>query len=267
MSLVLTGPQEQSLDLSSHLCVTANAGAGKTSVLARRFVEIVLRTDAKLSEIVAITFTEQAAGELRKKVHDVLLERERDGRRDPSERRRLADARNQLSSAIIGTIHSFCGRVLRMYPAEADVDASFTVVEGQDRARLIAESIAETFSDLMGRTDGAGPPDDFRELLRAVPPARLERFLLRLFTQREQMYRYFRRRGAGGAVELSAGPLLDRIAATVVDRAAESGWVDRAREVSESAAGKGAAAFREMLGDPGTDPGRGRLEELLMSAG
>lgn len=265
MPLELTTSQRRTLDLSSHLSVTANAGAGKTSVLARRFVEIFLRTGAKPGEVVAITFTEQAAGELRRKIHDVMLERERAGSLAPADLRRMTGLRNGLSSAVIGTIHSFCGRVLRMYPAESDVDASFTVIEGQERSRMVAEAIAETFAEMMGRGDGAGPDGPFRDLLRAVPPAKLERFLQRLFSQREQMHSYLsgRRPSAGEGVE-EAGALLDRIAGAVVARAAESGWIAMAQRLADAATGRDADAVRDIL--RAGEAGGSGLEEALLGA-
>jgi ATP-dependent helicase/nuclease subunit A len=267
MTFILTASQERALDLSLHLSVTANAGAGKTSVLARRFVEIFLQTDAPLSGVVAITFTEQAAGELRGKIHDVILERERSPGLPPRELRRLTGLRNQLSSAIIGTIHSFCGRILRMYPAEAGVDASFTVVEGQDRTRLIGESIAETFSGVMGRGAGTAADAEFRDLLRAVPPQKLERLLLRMFAQREQIYRLITNRPGRVTPGAASGETNDLIARAILDRAAGSDWTGRARTVAAAAGGKDAARVLEMLPPRGAHPDPARLEAALAEAG
>jgi ATP-dependent helicase/nuclease subunit A len=186
MPFHLTPSQKRTLDLTSHLSVTANAGAGKTTVLARRFVQIFSATDAPLSSVVAVTFTEQAAAELRRKIHDVILGVEEDPSADPRTRARLLEVRNQLSSAVIGTIHSFCARILRMYPAEADIDASFSVLQGQERSRLVSESIAGSFGEILGGDAGAGEAVDFRELARMVPPARIESFLHKMLYRREQ---------------------------------------------------------------------------------
>ncbi len=273
MTLVLTPSQERTLDLSTHLSVTANAGAGKTSVLARRFVEIFLRTDTRLSGVVAITFTEQAAGELRKKIHGVILEMERDPGLRAEQRRRLAAVRTHLSSAQIGTIHSFCARVLRLYPAEADVDASFSVIEGQDRARLIGESIAETFADAMGRPGGAGPGGEFRDLLRAVPPRKLERFLQRMFSRREQLFRLHAREAEPGGVQRAgsappaAGGWNGRIVPAICALAAGSDWRGRARETALAAAGKGAATLLGLLDAAEAAPDAASEAALIVGAG
>ncbi len=269
MTLLLTPSQQRTLDLSSHLSVTANAGAGKTSVLARRFVEIFLRTDAKLPEVVAITFTEQAAGELRKKIHDVIIAREREPECGAGERRRLSHLRNHLPSAVIGTIHSFCSRILRMYPTEADIDASFTVIEGQDRGRLIGESIGETFAAFMGRGDETGAEGDFRDLLRAVPPARLERLLQGMFSQREKIYRLFTLRAerARGGDVAGEGGTIDAILSAIVDRAVESGWIRMARETAAAASGRDAAKVSGMLGADDHTTDRAGMIAILAGAG
>src|SRR5437879_13266323 len=68
MSGMLTEHQKRALQHERHLSVTAKAGAGKTSVLVQRFVEILLRTRERVSRLVAITFTETAAGQLRTRI-------------------------------------------------------------------------------------------------------------------------------------------------------------------------------------------------------
>jgi len=65
---MLTDRQHTALDFQRHLSVTANAGAGKTTVLVRRYLEILLNSNTRANEIVAITFTEKAANELRRKI-------------------------------------------------------------------------------------------------------------------------------------------------------------------------------------------------------
>ncbi|MBI4811516.1 MAG: UvrD-helicase domain-containing protein, partial [Ignavibacteriales bacterium] len=123
---MLTKNQLRALDFKHHLSVTANAGAGKTTVLVKRFINILLNTDAKVNELVAITFTEKAASELRKKIADSIDERVLHAA-DTVERERCENIRGKLITANIGTIHSFCAQLLRGYPVEADIDASFKV--------------------------------------------------------------------------------------------------------------------------------------------
>lgn len=63
----LTPYQKEALNHNKHISLTANAGSGKTFVLARRFLSILLEENISLNNIVAITFTEKAASELYKK--------------------------------------------------------------------------------------------------------------------------------------------------------------------------------------------------------
>ena len=129
---MLTPSQQKALSRAHHLSVTANAGSGKTKVLVERFVEILVAGDASVKEVVALTFTDKAASELRRKIAERVKERLVSST-EKKERLALETVRDRLSSAIIGTIHWFCSKILREYPVEAGVDASFTVVEGIDQ--------------------------------------------------------------------------------------------------------------------------------------
>src|SRR5437867_526625 len=95
---VFTEQQLKALDFRRHLSVTANAGAGKTTVLVQRFIEILVHTPARLSEIVAITFTEKAAGELRKKISGKIEEQIVQAA-SIGEKKRFEQFRDQLASA------------------------------------------------------------------------------------------------------------------------------------------------------------------------
>jgi ATP-dependent helicase/nuclease subunit A len=64
----LTPYQIEALDYENHISLTANAGSGKTFLFAKRFVEIALSDDYNLKNIIAITFTDKAAGELNKRI-------------------------------------------------------------------------------------------------------------------------------------------------------------------------------------------------------
>jgi len=250
MPFLLTKSQERTLDLTSHLSVTANAGAGKTTVLARRFVEIFSKTDAPLSSVVAVTFTEQAAAELRRKIHDVILGIEGDPATDARTRARLRDVRNQLSSAVIGTIHAFCARVLRMYPAEADIDASFSVLQGQERSRLVTDSIAGAFAEYLGGAAGEEEAAAFRDLARMVTPARIESFLHSFFARREQMYRLL---STPGCDEVISGHNIRgwraEILRALAGRADSTDWAGHAGRLTAAARGSGREKVAALLGE------------------
>ena len=64
----LTPSQEEALNIDKHVCVTAGAGSGKTTVLVERYLKILRERDVKPREIVAITFTEKAAAEMKERI-------------------------------------------------------------------------------------------------------------------------------------------------------------------------------------------------------
>jgi ATP-dependent exoDNAse (exonuclease V) beta subunit len=187
MAHILTDNQKKAHDLQRHLSVTANAGSGKTTVLVERYVEILATTGAQVGEVVAITFTEKAASELKRKIADALGRRIR-GTEDDNVRTALSRARDRLSFAPIGTIHSFCARILRDYPIEAGVDAAFTVLEDVDRRSTMQESLQEVFR--LALSDRESPHQaDALTLLRVFGKSRLFGVLGMIVDKRETVER------------------------------------------------------------------------------
>ncbi|MEX2446237.1 MAG: UvrD-helicase domain-containing protein, partial [Dehalococcoidia bacterium] len=105
------------------LAVSAGAGSGKTHVLVERYIRLLDR--CAIPEIVAVTFTEAAAAEMRQRV-----------RREVMTRPELSGHLPRLDEAIIGTIHSLCLRLLRESPVEAGIDPSSTVL-AEDEGELL----------------------------------------------------------------------------------------------------------------------------------
>jgi hypothetical protein len=112
------------------LLLAANAGSGKTSVLVERFVASVLEDGLAPAQILTITFTERAAGELRERIRRRLLSL---GARQ---------AARDTEAAYVQTIHGFCARVLRQRPLAAGLDPEFTVLD-EFRAQRIRERAFE----------------------------------------------------------------------------------------------------------------------------
>ncbi|MEJ7891944.1 MAG: UvrD-helicase domain-containing protein [Solirubrobacteraceae bacterium] len=111
-------------DRSGSSLLAANAGSGKTAVMVERFVEAVLDDGLEVGAILALTFTEKAAGELRERV------RRRFTQLGEHEHARTAQG------AAIGTIHGFCAGVLRAHPFAAGLDPRFTVLQEPVARRL-----------------------------------------------------------------------------------------------------------------------------------
>ena len=122
-------------DLDTTFFVEAAAGTGKTTSLVARIVSAVSKGRARLSEIVAITFTEKAAGELKMRLREELEKNLKDAT--------LRDALADLERAHITTIHSFCAWILRERPIEAVVDPQFAVADELQRQLLFEEAWEE----------------------------------------------------------------------------------------------------------------------------
>ena len=119
------------------LLLSAAAGSGKTSVLVERFVQAVCADGVSPAAVLAITFTDRAAAELRERVRARLLEiGERGAARD-------------TEAASVGTFHAFCGRLLRSHPLPAGLDPDFRVLDATASARLRLLAYEEALVDFV----------------------------------------------------------------------------------------------------------------------
>ena len=147
--------------LDDTLIVEAAAGTGKTTELVGRIVSVLAEDRAKVSEIVAVTFTEKAAGELKLRLRERLdRERERDGQ-PPERRNRLDEALTRLEEAHVGTIHGFCADLLRERPVEAGIDPVFEVLTESAAARLFDDAFGRWLQEQL-----AAPGEGVRRALR-----------------------------------------------------------------------------------------------------
>ncbi|MCZ7603573.1 MAG: UvrD-helicase domain-containing protein [Melioribacteraceae bacterium] len=148
----LTPFQQSALQYKKHISLTANAGSGKTFVLANRYVEIAVNENIPLSKIVAITFTEKAAAELNKKISDEI-DRRLNEETNSNKLKILQRIRRQLTSANISTIHSFCISILKEFSPEVGIDANFTPLNQQDANEMLDITIEEFVSQNLQQTN------------------------------------------------------------------------------------------------------------------
>ncbi len=137
----------ESLDES--LIVEASAGTGKTTELINRIVQVLARGRARIDQIVAVTFTNKAAGELKIRLRQKLDEERL--RADQETRTRLEDALEKLEEASISTIHSFCAQILRSRPVEARIDPAFEELTQQEAARTYERAFQSWFERQLDR--------------------------------------------------------------------------------------------------------------------
>jgi ATP-dependent helicase/nuclease subunit A len=160
--------------------VAANAGSGKTHVLAQRVINLLLDGVAP-EKILCITFTKAAAANMAKRVFDTLaawttlddtaLDKAiREGSGLPSDARRRTVARRLFARALetpgglkVQTIHAFCTQLLHQFPFEANVAARFTVLDEAQQTQLLEQLTLHVL------LDGANKPDS--DLGRALAMA------------------------------------------------------------------------------------------------
>ncbi len=137
MTTVWTDEQQRAIELrEGDLLLDASAGSGKTSVLVERFVRAVLEDGVDVAAILAITFTEKAAAELRDRIRARLLALG------------AAEQARATEGAFISTIHGFCARVLRANALTAGLDPAFVVLEREQSGQLATAAFDEALVDL-----------------------------------------------------------------------------------------------------------------------
>jgi ATP-dependent exoDNAse (exonuclease V) beta subunit len=146
--------------LDDTLVVEAAAGTGKTTELVKRILRVLATGRATVNRIVAVTFTEKAAGELKLRLRGAL-ERERAAAADATIRGRLDEALASLEEAHVNTIHGFCAELLRERPVEAAIDPLFTVLTESQSSRLFEDAFSTWLQGVL-----ADPPDGVRRALR-----------------------------------------------------------------------------------------------------
>ena len=125
----------------------AGAGTGKTSVLVDRFCEAALDPEMGVERILAFTFTERAADQLRRRVRETLAEMAEEAEGERLER--ILEAAEASDRAWISTIHGFCRRLLASHPAAAGLDPRFRVADEPEADRLATRAFDAALEELV----------------------------------------------------------------------------------------------------------------------
>ncbi|HLW69257.1 MAG TPA: UvrD-helicase domain-containing protein [Candidatus Binataceae bacterium] len=149
-------------DLTATLIIEAAAGTGKTTALVSRIVAVLARGLTSLDRIVAVTFTEKAAGELKLRLRAAIECARHDAANfDEAARKHLRDSLEKLEEAHIGTIHSFCADLLRERPIAAGVDPMFEIAPEEVQRALFEAAFGRWFEEAL-----AAPGPALRRILR-----------------------------------------------------------------------------------------------------
>jgi ATP-dependent exoDNAse (exonuclease V) beta subunit len=170
-----TPAQQAAIDISQRgrdACVVAGPGSGKTTVLVEYFRRLV-ESGADPLRILAITFTEKAAGNMRSRLAEAF--------RDDTE------VRAKLERAWVSTVHGFCARLLHENAVFAGIDPEFAVADERESWRMQQDSMADALSGMLAEHQAA-----MRKLIRGLSAYEFEEAVLSA---------YDAMRGAGVRVE------------------------------------------------------------------
>ena len=118
----LNPAQQQAIEhVNGPLLILAGAGTGKTRTITRRVAHLVLNRGVAPSRILAITFTNKAAGEMRKRIATWVPH----------------------TGMWVGTFHATCARMLRMQPEPIGRSRDFTIIDIDDRRKLLRQLIKD----------------------------------------------------------------------------------------------------------------------------
>lgn len=132
------------------VALSAGAGCGKTTVLTARFLgDLEGPTAYPLSSVIALTFTEKAARELRQRIRQQCRERIQAGE-NPVQWRAILRG---LEAAPIGTFHEFCGHWLRRHALEAGIDPDFTIFDVSVAGAIRDEALAKCLRQWLAAQD------------------------------------------------------------------------------------------------------------------
>ena len=181
----LTPNQQRALSIEKHICVTAGAGSGKTTVLVERYLKILREGNVDPQEIVAITFTDKAAAEMKERIIEELSpQEERDGSEQDNS---LQGFREKMSTAHISTIHAFCSRILREFPFQAGVPANFSILQGIEQQLLLQQIIRETLKNIATNEEDEHRDELTRLLQRYGGQQKLVDLLSTMINQRDAL--------------------------------------------------------------------------------
>ncbi len=154
-----------------NLLLSAAAGSGKTAALTGRIVHLIMEGRAELSDMLIVTFTKAAAGEMKGRINKILREKIEEYRRsDGEELPRLVKALGQLPSAEVATIHSFLYRALKPYFPALGLSQDAQIGDTKEITAMKIDVMRDVVDDFFSRP--ATEEEDFVALADAIGQVR-----------------------------------------------------------------------------------------------
>ncbi len=128
------------IDLSSHMVIEASAGTGKTYTI-EQIVARLLESGGidSLDQVLVVTFTEKATGEIKERIRQLLHERKKNSAGHAAAR--IQESLDAFDSASIFTIHGFCNRVLQLYSFENNGSLTFSLTDDASVYDIVLKNI------------------------------------------------------------------------------------------------------------------------------
>ena len=142
-----------------NVLVSASAGSGKTYVMIERVIRLILENKADVKEILAVTYTNAAAEEMKQKLVKAVIAQINAGNDVARMRKTLSD----IPTASISTFHAFCGNLIRTYFYALGVDPCAAVADQSQAEELQSKAMDSLFERLYEERN-----DDFLYLVRIV---------------------------------------------------------------------------------------------------
>ncbi len=152
-----TPEQEAAIAASGgDVLLEAGAGTGKTGVMVDRYCRLVCDRGISPDSVLAVTFTDKAAAELRQRIRADL------SRRADAGSERAAELLRQIGGAWITTIHGFCNRLLGGHPVAAGIEPGFRVLDAPEAERAGREAFDAALERFLSEEEeeGAGARDE-----------------------------------------------------------------------------------------------------------
>lgn len=127
--------------------VAAGAGSGKTQVLATRFAWLVMSCKIKASQILTLTFTKKAAGEMYKRIYDTLSFFAANEKTPPEEKKLAAKALEDFSNVHIQTLDSYCKRIVEQAATRYGITPDFTVGSSDSESDIKNQALPFVFEN------------------------------------------------------------------------------------------------------------------------
>ena len=178
----MTATERQNKAITCHersMVVTAGAGTGKTFVLVQKYLDILRTKKVSVPEILALTFTDKAAAEMKDRIRKEL------SRQSGPAWEKAAD---DFLVAPVQTFHSFCAQVLREFPLEAGLDPGFAVLD----ERIMARIHADAFDELTQRVQPEPANAATVRVLSVFEEHTFRTMLGAMYERRDQYSRFFR---------------------------------------------------------------------------